>query len=200
MKKLISVLTLFALVLFNTQIIQAAPTTNISSTTIKKYDLQTVQSTPSNITPLKVANEDELKKLLNELDKAYKAAPTATPKYSLDSTRIINNKTVTHVETIFDLSSVGGKIISNLNYTYSYWVAPESYKTQINYQDVTETGIYGFQSITIFSKSATTNGPTITGNVRGQSQVYIGIGGNASGNLVLATFPFNKTYTIQTGN
>ena len=48
--------------------VQATPTSDISNSIMKKYDLQTVQSTPKEIQPLSVANEKELEKLLNELD------------------------------------------------------------------------------------------------------------------------------------
>ena len=120
MKKIISLLTIFSIVFLNTQMVQATPTSDISNSIMKKYDLQTVQSTPKEIQPLSVANEKELEKLLNELDKAYKAAPTSDSQSQnfLQSTRVVNNKTLTHHETIFSLSNIGGKIVSNVNYTY----------------------------------------------------------------------------------
>lgn len=148
-------------------------------------------------------NEQELIELLEQLETEFSKTEIETEEYisiSQLSDQVINNATLTHKATIFDLSSIGGKIVSAVNYTYSYWIAPESYKTTINYHDVYEDGIYGFQEITYNNKSATTNGPTISVNVRGYTKVYIGLsGGGAEGNLVLKTYHFDKSYTIYTG-
>ena len=204
MKKLICLLSLVSL-LFSNQIVEAAETNDlISNNIINKYDLEKVVELPNNIVPIYVENEQELIELLEQLEKEYSdngiTSQNSNKLKSLLSTKIIDNKTFTHTETIFDLSSIGGKIVSEVNYTYSYWIAPESYSITINYHDVYETGIYGFQEITYFDKSATENGSIITVNVRGNSKVYIGLsGGGASGNLVLKTFPFDKTYTIYPG-
>lgn len=208
MKKLIGMLCVLAL-FCNTQVINASENNDlISSDTISTYELTEVEEAPQNINPIYVENEEELIELISQIEEEFSDPGITSDTTSkiennnkmLGSTLIKNNVTLTHQATIFELSSVGGKIVSDVNYTYSYWVAPESYKTTINYHDVYETGIYGFQEITYFNKSATTNGPTISVNVRGISKVYIGIsGGGAEGNLVLKTFNFDKTYKINTG-
>ncbi|WP_310602725.1 hypothetical protein [Anaerosporobacter sp.] len=158
--------------------------------------------------PIYVENEEELIELVSQLEEEFSASEISSEMTSkkennirrLGSTLINSNVTLTHLATIFELSSIGGKIVSKVNYTYSYWIAPEVYNTTINYHDVCETGMYACQEITYFSKSATTNGPTISVNVRGISKVYIGLSaGGAEGNFVLKTFDFDKTYKINTG-
>lgn len=49
------------------------------------------------------------------------------------SSPVVSNKTLTHSEDIFDLSSLGGKVVSKVNYTYSYWLAPEYYQFILDY-------------------------------------------------------------------
>lgn len=216
MKKVICILTVVSLIFCNSLVTKAAEYNELEvSKLINEYDLEKVEDLPEDIVPIQVNNEQELATLLKQLEEVY--SDVGIDPNNLDdsemiekginisnvarSTQVVNNKTITNQETIFDLSALGGKIVSDVNYTYSYWVAPESYKTTINYHDVYETGIYGFQEITYTNKSATTTGPWINVNVRGYSKVYIGLsGGGASGNLVLKTFQFDKTYSIIVGS
>lgn len=223
MKKLLCILGITAL-LFNQSFAKANETSDtISNDTINKYELEVVQDIPNDVKPYLAENEQELIAILDELGEVFSDpgttdsnlmenqinntsnmsktfCPSANMSKTFLSSPVVSNKTLTHSEDIFDLSSLGGKVVSKVNYTYSYWLAPEYYQTTVNYHDVYETGIYGLQEITYESKSAVANGATIKVNVRGRSQVYIGLsGGGASGNIVLKTFPFDKTYTIYTG-
>lgn len=181
MKKLICALLLVSLFSTSTQIVNAAETNDsISSNIIKEYNLEELEKAPDNIEPIYVDNEQELTALLDQLEKEFSKKEITTEESNSISSRatiVVDNATLTHQATIFELSSVGGKIVSDVNYTYSYWIVPESYKTTVNYHDVYETGIYAFQEITYFNKTATANGATIKVNVRGNSKVYIGISG-----------------------
>ncbi|MCI9541226.1 MAG: hypothetical protein HFG39_09240 [Lachnospiraceae bacterium] len=183
--------------------VEANDLDSISNDVIYEYGLEKVEEIPDDIVPIYVENEQELIVLLEQLEAEFSETEIETEEYnsiSQLSDQMVNNATLTHKATIFNLSSIGGKIVSAVNYTYSYWIAPELYKTTINYHDVYEDGIYGCQEVTYNNKSATTNGPTISVNVRGYTKVYIGLsGGGAEGNLVLKTYNFDKSYTIYTG-
>lgn len=181
---------------------------------INQYDLEKVKEVPDNIKPIYVENEKELSELLEQLNVVFSDTGTATDtldgsevinnnisttnRITPASTPVINNKTLRHTENIFDLTSipvVGGKIISEIEYTYSYWVAPERYNTTVNYHDVYETGPYIAMDVTYNDKSYNNNGSTITANVRGVAHVYLDI----YGEHVIKTFRFNESYTIYTG-
>lgn len=206
------IISLLYILLFS-MVVNAEEKSNIDfKTIVQEESLEIVDKIPEGIIPIYVDNEEELKTLLIKLERVYLdkgsvqtsekllKVPNNPGDMMLQSTQLVNNKILTHSETIFDLSSLGEKIVSDVNYTYSYWVAPEKYETKINYHDVYETGIYGCQEITYFNKSITNNRATISVNVRGNSKVYIGLsGGGAEGNIVLKTFPFDKSYSINVG-
>ncbi len=103
---------------------------------VEKYGLEQADYLPDGIKPIYVDSEEELIKLLAYMDSVFSDKGTVLPERELLyreisqkslGTLIISNKTITHTETIFDLNSIGGKIVQPVNYTYSYWVAPESY-------------------------------------------------------------------------
>ena len=207
MKKLIGmlvVLTLFC----NTQVVKASENNSlISNETINTYELTKVDKVPQNITPIYVENEEELVELINQLEKDFGAQGIISETISKSqsnnnksrSTLVTDQATVTHTAEIFELNDYGARIVSDVNYTYSYWIAPEVYETTINYHDVYEEGPRAFYEVTYLNKSATANGATITVNVRGICDVYIGISSVVEGEIVMATQKFDKTYKINTG-
>ena len=136
MKKLICMLSLLAILMNGQTICATWVDEAVDKNMVEKYGLEQADYLPDGIKPIYVDSEEELIKLLAYMDSVFSDKGTVLPERELLyreisqkslGTLIISNKTITHTETIFDLNSIGGKIVQPVNYTYSYWVAPESY-------------------------------------------------------------------------
>lgn len=180
-----------------------------SSDFLQRNDLQIINKdmVPEGITPIIFKSEEEAMEFLKELDDDYNnnfsynerdiEIPSNFNTYDVNDYTPYREQMVekVHKQVIFNLSSVGGKIISEVSYDVSSWNYDEV--LYVNYMDVYTNGAYGFQEVVINNEQATNRRSYIDCNVRGYSKVYIGIsGGGASGNIVLKTYHFDESYKI----
>jgi len=211
-RKLAALLCCGILLMSSTPVNAQITDNSVSPEVLEQYNLQVVQDVPDNVTPIYVKDENELKALLDNIQADFDNQSITSSENNIQSSNsnilptpnaiitpfaVFGPFTETNKKNVFNLSAIGGKIISEIKYTYTLIDSTQTYNISINYHDVYTSGIYGLQDITIESKTATATRKGIDANVRGTVKVYIGIsGGGAEGNLVLATYRFDESYTI----
>lgn len=143
---------------------------------------------PEGVIPLELNGEIEV----SELEKDFKL-PYFSKAEFLQALPFGLYEEMTDRRTVFRLSKVGGKIISEVKYSTDGGIGPYLIN-RIHYHDVYADGVYGFQRINVSEKRALNNKTHINVYVRGSTEVYVNLGGY--GDLYLKTYRFEDNYNI----
>jgi hypothetical protein len=178
---------------------KAIKETGVSDVIIDRSDI------PKGVEPLVVESEEDLKKLIEILetplvDDASVDSSVFINNKEIQNTRalgtlITNNKQVVNATTVTNLGLVGS-VISYVGYTYSYWVAPESWTVNVDWKSVDTGGLFIYAGHTLYNQSYSVSGPYINVSVSGCVHVYSDI----YGIVHLYSKPYTTNYSIFAGN